>query len=281
METAVMTPEIPDLEEAKVRFQVAFQTRAGSEQKGPLGVLWSLIESYEVDIFGVSLSRITNDFLGYMATAEISLEEQAEFTHTAARLIFYKSRQLLPNAAIGDDTPPDTLPYELVEQLLEYKKMQQAAAEMRLLEERSQLRLTREPDWGVFEKELDYLEVDLISFLKTFRDFLEREEKSRPMQIADETISVEEMIVYLQTKLLGEDEASFFRSVTGFSVPRIISCFLALLEMAKQKLVKLRQDEWLGDIHFSAAGDAAQMQLGFEGPADGGVDKPVPSGAGT
>ncbi|MBN8222299.1 MAG: segregation/condensation protein A, partial [Spirochaetes bacterium] len=177
---------IPDLEEQKARFQVAFQTRAGSEQKGPLGVLWALIESYEVDIFAVSLSRITNDFLGYMAVAEISLEEQAEFTHTAARLIFYKSRQLLPNAAIGDDTPPDTLPYELVEQLLEYKKMQQAAAEMRLLEERSQLRLTREPGWSAFEQELDYLEVDLISFLKTFRDFLEREEKARPMQIADE-----------------------------------------------------------------------------------------------
>ncbi|MBX3722480.1 MAG: segregation/condensation protein A [Turneriella sp.] len=267
---------IPDLEEQKARFQVAFQTRAGSEQKGPLGVLWALIESYEVDIFAVSLSRITNDFLGYMAVAEISLEEQAEFTHTAARLIFYKSRQLLPNAAIGDDTPPDTLPYELVEQLLEYKKMQQAAAEMRLLEERSQLRLTREPGWSAFEQELDYLEVDLISFLKTFRDFLEREEKARPMQIADENITVEEMIEYLQTKLLGDGEASFFRSVTGFSIPRIIVCFLALLEMAKQKLITLKQDEWQGDIRFVAAGDAAQLQLGLEPGADA---PPGPSGA--
>ncbi len=265
METGnAIAPQIPDLDETRARFQVAFHTRAGSEQTGPLGILWTLIESYEVDIFSVSLSRITHDFLRFMETAQISLEEQAEFTHTAARLIFYKSRQLLPNAAIGEDTPPDTLPYELVEQLLEYKKMQQAAAEMRLLEERSQLRIMREPTWGTFEKELDYLEVDLISFLKTFRDFLEREEKSRPMQIADENISVEEMIEYLQTKLLGDGEASFFRSVTGFSIPRIIACFLALLEMAKQRLIKLRQDEWQADIHFSAADDGAQMHLGFE-----------------
>lgn len=264
MDAATMTtPMLPELADA-TRFQVAFQTRAGSEQKGPLGVLWSLIESYEVDIFAVSLSRITTDFLSYMATAAISLEEQAEFTHTAARLIFYKSRQLLPNAAVGEDTPPDTLPYELVEQLLEYKKMQQAAAEMRLLEEKSQLRLTREASWGHFEQDMDYLEVDLISFLKTFRDFLEREEKSRPMQIADENITVEEMMEYMMTRLMGEGEASFFRSVTGFSIPRIIAGFLALLEMAKQKLVKLRQDEWLGDIHFSAAGDAAQLGLAFE-----------------
>lgn len=235
------------------RFQVAFHTRAGSEQKGPLAVLWGLIESYEVDVFSVSLSRITADFLHYMTTAQISLDEQADFTQTAARLLFYKSRLLLPNAVIGEDTPPDKLPYELVEQLLEYKKMQQAAEEMRRLEERSQLRLTREPQWSAFEGDSDYLEVDLISFLRTFRDFLEREEKSRPMQIQDETISAEEMMEYMMSRLIGDSEASFFRSVTGFSVARIIACFLALLELAKQKMVMLRQDDWLGDIHFSPA----------------------------
>lgn len=255
--------EIPELAENK-NFQVAFHTRAGSEQKGPLAVLWGLIEGYEVDIFAVSLSRITEDFLRYMAEAQISLEEQADFTQWAARLIFYKSRQLLPNAAIEEDTAPDTLPYELVEQLLEYKKMQQAAESMRELEERSQLRLMRDASWAGFEEELDYLEVDLISFLKTFREFLEREEKSRPMQIADETIGVEEMIEYLKTKLLGDGEASFFRAVTGFSIPRIIACFLGLLEMAKQKWITLRQDGELGDIHFVAAVEHGQMQLTFD-----------------
>jgi chromatin segregation and condensation protein Rec8/ScpA/Scc1 (kleisin family) len=61
-----------------------------------------------------------------------------------------KAGCFLPNAVIGEDTPPDTLPYELVEQLLEYKKMQAAALEMRQLEERAQLRLTREAGWGPY-----------------------------------------------------------------------------------------------------------------------------------
>lgn len=248
-----MTPDGATVATDAQRFQVAFHTRAGSEQRGPLAVLWGLIESYEVDIFSVSLSRITADFLNYMATAQISLDEQADFTQTAARLLFYKSRLLLPNAVIGEDTPPDKLPYELVEQLLEYKKMQQAAEEMRRLEERSQLRLTREPMWSAYETDSDYLEVDLLSFLKTFRDFLEREAKSRPMQIEDETISAEEMMDYMMSRLIGDTQASFFRSVTGFSIARIIACFLALLELAKQKLVILRQDEWLGDIYFAPA----------------------------
>lgn len=255
-----MTTELLNMAEDTRRFQVAFHTRAGSEQKGPLGVLWGLIESYEVDVFSVSLSRITRDFLAFMETAAISLEEQADFTQTAARLLFYKSRLLLPNAVVGEDTPPDKLPYELVEQLLEYKKMQQAAEEMRRLEEKSQLRLVREAGWGAYEQDSDYLEVDLLSFLRTFRDFLEREEKSRPMQIQDETISAEEMMEYMLTKLLGDSEASFFRSVVGFSIARIIACFLALLELAKQKMVVLRQDEWLGDIRFSPAPPQPQIQ---------------------
>jgi len=246
------------------RFHVAFQTRAGSEKEGPLGVLWTLIESYEVDIFSVSLSRITADFLDFMARAAIGLEDQAEFTHTAARLIFYKSRQLLPNAAVGEDVLPDTLPYELVEQLLEYKKMQQAADAMRHLEERSQLRVTRDAMWQHFEHaSSEYLEVDLISFLRTFRDFLEREEKSRPMQIADENISVTDMIDYLKTRLIGDEKASFFRAVMGFSLARIVACFLGLLEMAKMRMIQLGQDEWLGDIHFWATSDGVQLQLGF------------------
>lgn len=259
-----MTQLLDSAEDTR-RFQVAFHTRAGSEQKGPLGVLWALIESYEVDIFSVSLSRITHDFLSFMAKAEIGLEEQADFAHTAARLLYYKSRQLLPNAVVGDDTPPDTLPYELVEQLLEYKKMQQAAEEMRRLEEKSQLRIMREPMWNAFESDQDYLEVDLLSFLRAFRDFLEREEKSRPMQITDETISVEEMMSYMQSRLIGDTEASFFRAVTGFSIPRIIACFLALLELAKHRMVKLRQDEWLGDIHYTSATPEGQMELAFGG----------------
>ncbi|HRP70185.1 MAG TPA: segregation/condensation protein A [Turneriella sp.] len=245
-------------------FQVAFETRTGSTEKGPLAALWRLIESYEVDIFVVSLSRITADFLTYMQSSAISLDEQADFTQMAARLIYYKSRQLLPNAAAAEDTAPDTLPYELVEQLLEYKKMQQAAEQMRTLEEKSQLRFARDSQWNHFEKDLDYLQVDLLSFLKAFRDFLEREEKSRPMQIADEHISVEEMIPYMASRIVGESEASFFRSVTGFSIARIVACFLALLEMAKQGLVALRQDVWLGDIHFIHATDGAQLSLAFE-----------------
>jgi len=263
MSATADAPTLPGLAD-RTHFQVAYQTRTGSLEHGPLAVLWMLIEGYEVDIFSVSLARITRDFLAHITAAEISLEEKADFSHTAARLIFYKSRQLLPNAAIGEDTPPDTLPFELVEQLLEYKKMQQAAIAMRDLEERSQLRITRLPSWQAFEDGGEYLEVDLLSFLKAFRDFLEREEKSRPLTITDESVSVPEMVEYLKSKLVTGDEASFFRAITGLTLIRIVVGFLALLEMAKQKWIKLRQDTWLGDIHFAALVEHGQMRLEFE-----------------
>ncbi|MCS6972355.1 MAG: segregation/condensation protein A [Turneriella sp.] len=249
------------------RFAVAFATRSGSEKREPLAVLWDLIESYEVDIFSVSLSRITADFLHFIATTPIALEELAEFTALAARLLLYKSRMLLPNAPVAIDAEPDRLPLELVEILLEYKKMQQAAEQMRLLEERSQLRLVREPIWSQFEQDVDFLEVDLLSFLKAFRDFLERKDREQPLYIEGESVSVEEMMDYMLSRLAGTNEASFFRSITGFSLLRIVACFLALLELARLGKIVLRQTEWLGDIHFAPPPEvSAQGKLPFAEP---------------
>jgi chromatin segregation and condensation protein Rec8/ScpA/Scc1 (kleisin family) len=85
------------------------------------------------------------------------------------------------------------------------------------------------------------------------------------MQIQDETISTEEVMEYMMTRLMGDNEASFFRSVAGFSLARVIACFLALLELAKQKIIVLYQEQWLGDIRFAPApAYDSQAELPFE-----------------
>jgi len=245
-------------------FRISFETRTGGEKKEPLAILWNLIESYEVDIFAVSLFRITQDFLAYMHREKINLEEQSDFAYLLARLIFYKSRQLLPNPGIEADFETDTLPFELVEQLLEYKKLQQAAEVMREIETRAHLRFGRSPGWNQYESDLDFLQVDLLSFLKAFRDFLDREEKSRPMQIVDENVTIEEMIDYLESRLTIESESSFFKAVTSFSVLRIIVCFMALLELAKMKRIVVKQSAQYDDILFAKYELADQIAIDFE-----------------
>ncbi|NBU97395.1 MAG: ribulose phosphate epimerase, partial [Spirochaetia bacterium] len=79
-------------------FLVKWNTNEGGWTEGPLSVLWSLIESYKVDIFEVSLSRITEDFITFLKLARnLPIEISSEFTKMAASLVYLKSKALLPN----------------------------------------------------------------------------------------------------------------------------------------------------------------------------------------
>ncbi|MCS6984960.1 MAG: segregation/condensation protein A [Leptospiraceae bacterium] len=236
-------------------FEVVFTTRRGESKSGPLAVLWKLIESYEVDIFSVSLSRITEDFLHYMMTKPIPLEEESDFAIMATRLIYYKSKMLLPTAVFeAKEEPQDILPLELVEQLLEYKRYQQAAELLRELEAKTNLSLKRPPVWELYEQEISYLHVDLLSFLKAFRQFLERREQKEILEVVEEEVSVEDMILFLREKLARESVLSFFETCLTLSFVRALLLFLALLELVRLGEIKVYQKEPFHDIEISAYG---------------------------
>ena len=232
------------------RFKVKFTTIVGDLQEGPLGLLWRLIESYEVDIFQVSLSRITEDFVKHIKSAMVNLEEEADFVLMASKLLFYKSKLLLPNPGFEDDQEPDSLPLELVEQLLEYKKFQMAAESLKDIEEKTHLHFTREPSWNDFEQDLDLFEVDVISFLKAFKEFMINAEKNVPYQIEQEEVSMDAVIENLLQALGQRQKISFFDYIKNFSVPHMIVAFLAVLELIKLKLIKTVQQQQCADIEL-------------------------------
>ncbi|EMO59788.1 ScpA/B-like protein [Leptospira santarosai str. CBC1416] len=109
-------------EESGKSFVVQWNNGEGGLSEGPLSVLWSLIESYKVDIFDVALSRITRDFLNFLRISEtLSLELSAEYALMAANLIYLKSKALLPDPGFEEEDYEPPLPPELVEKLLEHK----------------------------------------------------------------------------------------------------------------------------------------------------------------
>src|SRR5216117_4415146 len=100
---------------------------------GPLDLLLYLIKQDEIDIYDISLERITRQYLDYLqAFKELNIELAGEFIVMAANLIYLKSRSLLPR----DQQPPeedageDDPRWELIRQLIEYKKFKEAAAEL-------------------------------------------------------------------------------------------------------------------------------------------------------
>ncbi|MDH4262104.1 MAG: segregation/condensation protein A [Spirochaetia bacterium] len=231
-------------------FKVKFTTIVGDLHEGPLGLLWRLIESYEVDIFQVSLSRITEDFVSHIKTVIVNLEEEANFVLMASKLLFYKSKLLLPNPGFEDDQEPDSLPFELVEQLLEYKKYQMAAESLKDIEEKTHLNFTRESSWADFEQDLDLFEVDVISFLKAFKEFMINAEKNAPYQIVQEEVSMDAVIENMIQVLGQQKKIYFFDYIKNFTVPHMIVAFLAVLELVKLRFIKVVQHAQCADIEL-------------------------------
>src|SRR6195256_1555884 len=103
--------------------------------EGPLDLLLYLIKKDEVDIYDISLERITAQYLEFMdAFKVLDLEIAGEFVVMAANLIYLKSRSLLP----VDQQPPDEEAeeddprWDLIRQLIEYKKFKEAAGQLQL-----------------------------------------------------------------------------------------------------------------------------------------------------
>src|SRR5216110_1921182 len=99
--------------------------------EGPLDLLLYLIKQDEIDIYEISLERITGQYLEYLqAFKELNIDIAGEFIVMAATLIYLKSRNLLPvdQQAPDEDAGEDDPRWDLIRQLIEYKKFKEAAA---------------------------------------------------------------------------------------------------------------------------------------------------------
>src|SRR6476660_7423349 len=110
--------------EYKVKFEVF---------EGPLDLLLYLIKKEEVDIYEVNLTKLATQFIEYVdLMRQFDLEVAGEFLVMASTLMYIKSRELLP-VDQGEDPR-----WELIRQLVEYKKFKDAAAQLQTLEERQE-----------------------------------------------------------------------------------------------------------------------------------------------
>src|SRR6266508_2318301 len=103
--------------------------------EGPLDLLLYLIKRDEIDIYDISIERITRQYLEYLqAFKELQIDIAGEFVVMAANLIYLKSRSLLPldQQPPEEDAEEDDPRWDLIRQLIEYKKFKEAAAELHL-----------------------------------------------------------------------------------------------------------------------------------------------------
>lgn len=227
--------------------------------EGPLDLLLHLIDKAEVDIYDISVSEITEQYMHYIHQMQkLELEIASEFLVMAAKLLAMKSRLLLPpkeeeHEALAEDYEELDPREELINRLIEYKKFKDAAEHLRVQEvQRSQI-FTRAAFPIEVETEVEgnpVANISLFDLMDALEDILSEKTKDHTLRrIEREEVSIEKRITEIRFIL------KRFRSLPFSALfqedatkDQVIVTFLALLELMKKKEVFCKQPKLFAEI---------------------------------
>ncbi len=224
--------------------------------EGPLDLLLYLIKRDELDIYDISLERITKQYLEYLqAFKELNIDVAGEFVVMAANLIYLKSRSLLPvdQQPPEEDVEEDDPRWDLIRQLIEYKKFKEAAAQLQLRELEQERTFARigEPMTPA-SAPLRLGEVGIFQLINAFNNVLKRlDAKEDLREIFGENFTVSDKIEWILTRMAEGGTLRFselFARVA--SRVEIVVTFLALLELIRLKQVRAVQPNVFEEIEI-------------------------------
>ena len=227
--------------------------------EGPLDLLLYLIKQDEIDIYDISLERITSQYLEYLqAFKELNIELAGEFIVMAANLIYLKSRSLLPldQQPPEEDAGEEDPRWELIRQLIEYKKFKEAAAELHLRALEQEKIFARESGASsALQEPLRLGEVGIFQLISAFQTVMRRIEARQDVQeIFGERFSVSEKIdAILQRVATGVPLRFSDLFAAAASRVEVVVTFLALLELIRLKQVRAAQKNIFEEIEITAA----------------------------
>jgi segregation and condensation protein A len=256
--------------EYKVKFEVF---------EGPLDLLLYLIKKEEVDIYEVNLTKLATQFIEYIETMRLlDLEIAGEFLVMASTLMYIKSKELLPIekqvVVEGDDEGEDPR-WELIRQLVEYKKFKDAAAQLQTLEATRENTFPRLPIRPVFEEEAKPVkaEVSIFDLLNAVNSVLQRfSKKEDARDIFEEKWTVSEKIEFVMKSIAERGKVTFSELFAqAASRSEVVCTFLAMLELIRLKQLVCTQPEPFAEIEVRAApanvGTPVAVPLANEGEA--------------
>ena len=224
--------------------------------EGPLDLLLYLIRRQNLEILDIPIAEITRQYMEYIdLMKDMRLELAAEYLVMAAMLAEIKSRMLLPRPKESSEDEEDPRA-ELVRRLQEYERYKQAAEDIdelpRMGRDTFEAR-AKAPDLKVVRADPD---VDIKELLLALKDVLTRSDMFASHQIQREALSVRERM----TNVLAAIDGDNFREFTSlFDVKEgrmgVVVTFLAVLELIKETLIELIQNEPFGPIYVKARHD--------------------------
>jgi segregation and condensation protein A len=222
--------------------------------EGPLDLLLYLIRRQNLNILDIPITEITHQYLQYInLMQEMELELAAEYLVMAALLLEIKSRMLLPRPQDEDNPTEDDPRERLVQQLQDYAIFKQAAEDLNNLPQ---------VGWDTFLVEVEMPNIPqvkipptipLAEVISAMRDVLVRLELFTTHHIAREPLSVRERMSYV-LECLNTQEKLLFQALFTYNEGRqgAVVAFLAILELARESLLEVMQQQAFGQIEVCA-----------------------------
>ncbi len=219
--------------------------------EGPLDLLLYLIRKANVDILDIPMAPLTRQYLDYIESMRASnLELAADYLVMAAMLIEIKSRMLLPRPKAAGDDEGDDPRAELVRRLMEYEQMKLAGQKLNAMPQAD-----REFFWveTLVEKSLlvRHPEVSIDDLKEAWMAIIRQARLKKHHKIEREELSVREHMGIILRAL--QDKGGFVQFETLFDVamgvPGLVVHFLAMLELAREKLIQITQTEAFQPIY--------------------------------
>ena len=224
--------------------------------EGPLDLLLYLIRRQNVDILDIPIADITEQYINYIQMMQdMRFELAAEYLLMAAMLAEIKSRMLLPRVNVDEEDEEGDPRAELIRRLQEYERFKQAAEDLDELPQLGRDVHSVKVDAPHKNVDLPPPDVDLKEILLALKDVMNRADMFTSHHIQQEPLSLRERM----SRVLETVNSSTFTDFTDLfdlaeGRPGVVVTFMATLELIKQQLIELVQNESFGTIHVKARG---------------------------
>jgi segregation and condensation protein A len=220
--------------------------------EGPLDLLLYLIRKHNLDILDIQMARLTMQYMAYVEKMKtIKLELAADYLLMAAMLIEIKSRMLLPKPTeVEEEDDPRA---ELVRRLMEYEAIKLAAQRLDAIP-----KVGEEIDVAAaYYQHISQVkppEVSLDDLVEAWRNVLKRAKLNQHHKLGRAELSVREHMSLLLRRLSTATVLRFDElfDLETDGIPKLVVSFLAMLELAKEGLIRITQQDAFGVIYVQA-----------------------------
>ena len=223
--------------------------------EGPLDLLLHLIKENKMDIFDIEIESITRQYLDYIhKMKKQNLDIASAYLVMASELTLIKARMLLPRPKVDEEEVEEEDPREeLVARLLEYQAYKEITKTLKENESKRQEIHTKLPENinnYIEENTIIKGEGSLDLLVDAFKKFLVRKSEEKPLstKVTMKEITVSSRKLEIKSILKKEKRVSFFKLFPVSTKEYIVATFLAILDMARNKELLIKQEELFSDI---------------------------------